>query len=54
VMVTGLAAEMDRVRGTLAGCDAYLTKPLAEEEFLDTLRTLDPMLSLRQAGVGSG
>ncbi|WP_372525475.1 response regulator [Piscinibacter sp.] len=52
VMVTGLGGAMDRVRGTLAGCDAYLTKPLVEEEFLDTLRTLDPMLSLRQAGVG--
>ena len=52
VMVTGLGGEMDRVRGTLAGCDAYLTKPLAEDEFLDTLRSLDPMLSLRQAGVG--
>ncbi|MEP7099988.1 MAG: response regulator, partial [Burkholderiales bacterium] len=28
VMVTGRAGSSDRVRGSLAGCDAYLTKPL--------------------------
>jgi len=41
VLVTGLAGAMDRVRGTLAGCDAYLTKPLSEDELLRALRTLD-------------
>ena len=52
VMLTDLSGAADRLRSTLAGCDAYLAKPLVEEEFLDVLRTLDPMFSLRQAGVG--
>ena len=48
VMVTGLSGEMDRVRGSLAGCDAYLTKPLSETELLHTLRTLDPGFAARE------
>ncbi|MBC7955626.1 MAG: response regulator, partial [Cytophagales bacterium] len=43
VLVTGLSGAMDRVRGDLAGCDAYLTKPLMEDEFVATLRQLDPL-----------
>lgn len=42
VMVTGSKDAADRVRGTLAGCDAYLTKPLHEAELLQTLRRVDP------------
>jgi two-component system, cell cycle response regulator len=42
VMVTGSASAADRVRGSLAGCDAYLTKPLAEITFLQALRQVDP------------
>jgi CheY-like chemotaxis protein len=42
VMVTSLTGSADRVRGELAGCDAYLTKPLAMEAFRRTLRQLDP------------
>jgi CheY-like chemotaxis protein len=42
VMVTSLTGSADRVRGTLAGCDAYLTKPLAMDAFRRTLRQLDP------------
>ncbi|HET7863224.1 MAG TPA: response regulator [Burkholderiaceae bacterium] len=42
LMVTGRSSSMDRVRGDLAGCDAYLTKPLMEDEFLLALRQLDP------------
>ena len=45
VMVTGLSGSMDRVRGDLAGCDAYLTKPLMEDEFVAALRHLDPQLA---------
>lgn len=32
IMVSAHHAQMDRVRGTLAGCDAYLAKPLDEVE----------------------
>ncbi len=42
VLVTGQASSSDRVRGDLAGCDAYLTKPLLEPAFLEALRLLDP------------
>jgi two-component system, cell cycle response regulator len=42
VMVTGSASAADRVRGSLAGCDAYLVKPLAEVAFLQALRAVDP------------
>ncbi len=45
VMATGLGGESDRVRGSLAGCDAYLVKPLLEADFVKTLRALDPAFS---------
>ena len=41
-MVTGLDGATDRVRGSLAGCDAYLTKPLHEAEFIAALQQVDP------------
>ncbi|WP_298835185.1 response regulator [uncultured Piscinibacter sp.] len=42
VMVTGLDGATDRVRASLAGCDAYLTKPLHEAEFIAALLQVDP------------
>ena len=42
VLVTGLTGSSDRVRGSLAGCDAYLTKPLLEGAFIAALRQIDP------------
>lgn len=42
VIVTGSTSSTDRVRGDLAGCDAYLVKPLMEEAFMTTLHLLDP------------
>lgn len=47
IMVTGLNGAMDKVRGSLAGCDAYLTKPVVESELLQALRTLDPGFAQR-------
>lgn len=44
VMVTGLGNSRDRVLGDLAGCDAYLTKPLMAPVFLETLQMLDRSL----------
>lgn len=43
VLVTGDTSPSTRVRGSLAGCDAYLTKPLLEEVFLEALRRVDPL-----------
>ena len=34
VMLTSRAGTIDKIRGTLAGCDAYLTKPLVEDELV--------------------
>lgn len=49
VLVTALKGSSDRVRGSLAGCDAYLTKPLLEDPFVTTLRQLDPAFDWPEA-----
>ena len=33
IMLTGKTSPFDKVKGTLSGCDTYLTKPLQHEEF---------------------
>ena len=48
VLVTGSASSSERVRGSLAGCDGYLKKPLLEAEFIEVLGTVDPLFR-RQA-----
>lgn len=40
VIVSAHGSATNRVRGTFAGCDAYLTKPIKEETMLGQLRTL--------------
>jgi len=50
IIVTGSTQSSDRVRGDLAGCDAYLTKPLMDTELLDALRRLDPQAADTQHG----
>ena len=50
VLVTGLAGSSDRVRGSLAGCDAYLTKPLMEAEFITALKLVDPAFEWSREG----
>lgn len=42
VIVTSASSSSDRVRGSLAGCDAYLTKPLLERDFIAALKRVDP------------
>jgi len=53
VLVTSLKGSSDRVRGSLAGCDAYLTKPLLEEPFIATLRHLDPAFEWPETATAS-
>ncbi len=33
IMLTGKSGTFDRIRGTMAGCDTYLTKPVDQEAF---------------------
>ena len=40
VMVSAHASATDRVRGSFAGCNAYLTRPLDDEALRRSLRTL--------------
>ena len=43
VITTGQGGSSNRVRGSLAGCDAFLIKQLIEDEFLAVLREVDPL-----------
>ncbi len=40
IIVSAHGSATDRVRGSFAGCDAYLTKPIKEETMLGELRLL--------------
>ena len=42
VVTTGRAGSSSRVHGSLAGCDAYLTKPLLDANLREALRKVDP------------
>lgn len=37
VMLTSKSSPFDKIRGAMAGCDAYLTKPVDEEKLLETI-----------------
>ena len=37
IMLTGRTAAMDKVKGSLAGCQAYLTKPIDDKQFQATV-----------------
>jgi CheY-like chemotaxis protein len=50
ILVTGLTGSSDRVRGSLAGSDAYLTKPLMEADFIVALRQVDPAFEWSSEG----
>ena len=43
VVTTGESDSTSRVRGSLAGCDAFLGKPLIEADFVAALREVDPL-----------
>ncbi len=38
IMLTGKSLPFDRVKGKLAGCDSYLTKPVEREAFEKTIK----------------
>lgn len=55
VMLTSRGGSIDKIRGGLAGCDAYLTKPLNEAELLKVLSKYDEQVerSFRDTNVGA-
>lgn len=55
VMFSSRGTNTDKIRGGLAGCDAYLTKPLIEAELLKVLSKYDEQIerSFRRTNVGS-
>ncbi len=46
VMLTSRSSTFDRIRGTMAGCDAYLTKPVDEEKLVKTISRFLPATGL--------
>lgn len=38
IMLTGKSSPFDRIKGRFAGCDTYLTKPVAHESFRKVIR----------------
>jgi twitching motility two-component system response regulator PilG len=42
VMLTSKSSPFDKIRGTMAGCDAYLTKPVDEERLLEVISKFLP------------
>lgn len=38
IMLTGKSSTFNRIKASMAGCDAYLTKPVQNEIFQETLR----------------
>ena len=42
IMLTGKSSPFDRIRGTMAGCDAYLTKPVNEDKLLEVINRYLP------------
>ena len=47
IMLTGKSSPFDKVKGSLSGCDTYLTKPLEHDEFQNIARKYLPNASMR-------
>lgn len=47
IMLTGKSSPFDKVKGTLSGCDTYLTKPLQHEEFQTIARKFIPQYAAK-------
>ncbi len=51
VMLTSKGSTFDKIRGSMAGCDAYLTKPVDEEKLLETIAKFLPVAEAADAAV---
>jgi twitching motility two-component system response regulator PilG len=57
VMLTSKKSPFDKVRGTMSGCDAYVTKPPSDERLTEEIQKFlsrRPDLSVNPAQVGAG
>ena len=57
VMLTSKKSPFDKVRGTMSGCDAYVTKPPSDERLTEEIKKFllrRPKLSVDAAKVGAG
>lgn len=52
VMLTGKDSPFDRVRGKLAGCDIYLTKPVSRESFRVVVKQCLPDVPRKEVAIG--
>jgi two-component system, cell cycle response regulator len=50
-MLTSRGGMVDKMRGTLSGCDLYLTKPLQQEDLLKVIGERIPGRKLQSASV---
>jgi twitching motility two-component system response regulator PilG len=53
VMLTSRSSPFDKLRGSLAGCDEYLTKPLDEDRLLEVIAKFLPGSRRRDERAGS-
>ena len=51
VMLTSKSSTFDKIRGSMAGCDAYLTKPVDEEKLLETMAKFLPVTEATEVTV---
>ena len=54
VMLTSRSSPFDKLRGSLAGCDEYLTKPLDEDRLLETIAQFIPSTRKRDKTTSKG
>jgi twitching motility two-component system response regulator PilG len=47
-MLTSRSSPFDKLRGSLAGCDEYLTKPLDEDRLLEVIAKFLPSSRKRE------
>lgn len=48
ILLTGKSSPFDKVKGSLSGCDTYLTKPLQHEDFQSITRKYLPQVGVSQ------
>lgn len=49
IMLTGKATQADKIKGSLAGCDDYLIKPVGRETFQNAVKNFIPLKSTNTA-----